>query len=328
MVGVRFAIGSGLVVGLIVGLVGVSGCAWPCAEGALRVPGQGCVADDDGDGLRAPQDLCPQAAEDPDTFEDSDGCPEADNDQDAVCDEGLSSPECQGADLCPMDPEDRDGFEDEDGCPDPDNDQDGILDIVDACPFEPEDKDNFGDEEGCPDPDNDQDGILDAGDMCPNEPEIFNAFEDEDGCPDRGTTLTMGDNIQVLERISFDTGRHQVKKRFVMVIKSVADTMINNPELVLMEVVGHCDDQEGSADLSQRRAQGVMELLVESGVDAARLKAVSKGAEQPLMSVMDFDGSALSLELQRKARAQNRRVEFNIVEVDRSKQGVEPSSKP
>ncbi len=42
--------------------------------------------DRDGDGLTAPQDRCPDQAEDPDGFEDGDGCPDPDNDGDGLAD--------------------------------------------------------------------------------------------------------------------------------------------------------------------------------------------------------------------------------------------------
>jgi outer membrane protein OmpA-like peptidoglycan-associated protein len=95
--------------------------------------------DRDGDGISDADDICPDAAEDADGFEDGDGCPEPgpDSDRDGVLDV---------TDRCPEQPEDRDQFEDEDGCPDPDNDGDGVLDVSDACPSEK----GVAEERGCP----------------------------------------------------------------------------------------------------------------------------------------------------------------------------------
>ncbi|MDP2363888.1 MAG: hypothetical protein Q8M94_08980, partial [Ignavibacteria bacterium] len=104
--------------------------------------------DSDGDGIKNNVDLCPDAKEDFDGFEDEDGCPDPDNDKDGILD---------SQDKCPDQPEDKDGFEDWDGCPDFDNDADGILDVNDKCPDEAEDIDGFQDEDGCPDLDNDGD---------------------------------------------------------------------------------------------------------------------------------------------------------------------------
>lgn len=67
------------------------------------------AGDRDGDGIPDERDLCPEAAEDRDAFEDHDGCPELDNDRDGIPDR---------EDKCPNEPETKNGFEDEDGCAD------------------------------------------------------------------------------------------------------------------------------------------------------------------------------------------------------------------
>ncbi len=69
----------------------------------------GGSTDGDGDGLKNSDDLCPDAAEDRDDFEDADGCPDPDNDRDRILD---------AQDKCPNEPETYNGVEDEDGCPD------------------------------------------------------------------------------------------------------------------------------------------------------------------------------------------------------------------
>jgi outer membrane protein OmpA-like peptidoglycan-associated protein len=131
--------------------------------------------DVDGDGIPNRKDDCPDAAEDPDGFEDADGCPDLDNDSDGVDDE---------RDDCPLKPEDEDGYRDGDGCPDLDNDGDGLDDVEDGCPDKAEDEDGFQDSDGCPDPDNDGDGIPDGRDGCPLEEEDKDGFRDDDGCPE------------------------------------------------------------------------------------------------------------------------------------------------
>ncbi|ATB48543.1 OmpA family protein [Corallococcus macrosporus] len=65
--------------------------------------------DTDGDGLVDSEDLCPNAAEDTDGFEDEDGCPDPDNDQDGIPD---------AEDQCPLEAETINGVKDDDGCPD------------------------------------------------------------------------------------------------------------------------------------------------------------------------------------------------------------------
>ena len=139
-------------------------------------------ADQDGDGVRDRDDLCPADPEDLDGFQDADGCPDYDNDADGVPDI---------LDGAPNDPEDYDGFEDRDGVPDRDNDQDGVPDREDLCPDEAEDLDGHNDDDGCPDDfaDRDGDGVEDALDGCPDEPEDQDGFEDDDGCPEADNDL-------------------------------------------------------------------------------------------------------------------------------------------
>jgi hypothetical protein len=101
-------------------------------------------ADDDGDGVFAGDDQCPEEVEEQDGYDDEDGCPDPDNDGDGVPDE---------EDQCPAEAESQNGIDDEDGCPEADGDGDGVLGSEDKCPREAEDKDGVDDEDGCPDPD-------------------------------------------------------------------------------------------------------------------------------------------------------------------------------
>jgi hypothetical protein len=98
--------------------------------------------DTDGDGVADTDDLCVDAVEDNDGFEDRDGCPDFDNDFDGIYDT---------KDGCPDKAEDFDGFNDTDGCPDPDNDRDGIADEQDRCPNKAETANQYKDDDGCPD---------------------------------------------------------------------------------------------------------------------------------------------------------------------------------
>ncbi|MBL8624086.1 MAG: OmpA family protein [Myxococcales bacterium] len=61
------------------------------------------ATDDDGDGITAWNDLCPDRAEDPDDVEDDDGCPDLDDDEDGRPDSEDGCPEIAAAtaDGCP-----------------------------------------------------------------------------------------------------------------------------------------------------------------------------------------------------------------------------------
>ncbi|MBZ0238618.1 MAG: OmpA family protein [Deltaproteobacteria bacterium] len=254
--------------------------------------------DTDGDGILDPDDQCVTEAEDQDGFEDENGCPDLDDDQDGIPD---------ATDQCKLDPEDQDGFEDENGCPDPDNDQDGILDTADGCPMEAEDLDGFEDENGCPEADNDKDGIVDADDRCPLEPEVFNGVDDADGCPDTGgpTATVTGDQVEILERIEFDTNRAKIRRKSYKILDAVVGAL-NAHATLRVRIEGHTDDKaaEGfNQTLSERRAEAVKAYLVKKGVAADRLETAGFGESRPRA-----EGTSAA------ARATNRRVEFVIIQ--------------
>ena len=216
-------------------------------------------------------------------------------------------------DRCRLVPEDKDGFEDTDGCPDPDNDKDGIPDATDKCPDQAEDKDGFEDADGCPDPDNDKDGIPDATDKCPLEPETINGVNDDDGCPDEGTPeVRLGPHeIETLRPIFFATDRSRVRHAFYRMLGQVASLMKAHPEIGRVGIEGHTD-ATGPADwnqhLSMRRANAVVDFLVEQGIERARLVPIGQAEKLPWASNETPWG-----------RAQNRRVVFHV-------EGVNPEA--
>ena len=284
--------------------------------------------DNDQDGILDADDACINEPEDMDGFQDEDGCPDSDNDQDGILDPDDACPndagpeETQGCpdtdgdgiidseDKCPNDPEDFDEFEDEDGCPDPDNDQDTILDVDDKCPMDPEDMDGFEDEDGCPDPDNDQDGIPDKVDKCPFQPETINGNEDDDGCPDKGKSKVVitKTKIEILDKVFFDYNKATIKTRSFNLLNQVASIIKANPKVTKIRVEGHTDSKgndEYNMNLSQERANSVLNYLKERGVDTNRLKSVGYGETKPIAS-----------NAKKRGRSQNRRVEFTILEID------------
>ncbi len=308
--------------------------AWRVFLGLAYARPLNCDPDEDGVGCDGTTDMCPMQAEDFDNFEDTDGCPDDDNDNDGIIDrrdECPNSPEDEDGfeddngcpdpdndndgildadDACPDVAEDVDGFEDADGCPDTDNDNDGILDTDDACPDVAEDIDGFEDEDGCPDLDNDRDGLADADDTCPNEPEDFDGYEDTDGCPEEGAgivTLTC-DRINIGEAVHFETNSDVIEARSFDLLNQVAGVIQGASYLRLLRVEGHTDDRgsdEYNQELSERRAASVMRFLVEAGVEASRLTSQGLGETTPIADNGNSTG-----------RAQNRRVEFHVVEQD------------
>jgi outer membrane protein OmpA-like peptidoglycan-associated protein len=215
-------------------------------------------------------------------------------------------------DKCPDQPEDKDQFEDEDGCPDPDNDNDGILDADDECPEVAEDIDRWQDLDGCPEEDNDGDGILDAVDECPNDPEVKNGFEDEDGCPDetgkKKLVVVKREKIEINDKIFFAYDSDRILPRSYDLLDKVAAVINDHKEIPAIFIEGHTDSEgsdEYNRDLSDRRAKSVRTHLIDKGVADERLKAEGFGEDRPIAGNATEDG-----------KAQNRRVEFRIVDLE------------
>ena len=215
----------------------------------------------------------------PDTVPDSDG-------------DGLSDP----TDNCPEIAEDKDGFEDDDGCPDEDNDKDGVTDRMDRCPLEVGVVENGG----CPDTDRDRDTVVDRLDNCPDEPGPVKNH----GCKDKQLVVFTGGSIDLLDIVYFKTNKAEIQKRSWKLLRNVAAVVAAHTEIQKITVEGHTDDQgddDYNKDLSQRRAQAVVDFLIASGVTAQLLVPIGFGEERPLQD----NGS-------KKGRAANRRVEFHI----------------
>ena len=209
------------------------------------------------------------------------------------------------ADQCPQAREDIDGFQDEDGCPDLDNDLDGFPDRRDACPDEKGGEPWVVDSlDGCkPWSDRDGDGIHDDDDACPDKAERVNGVNDEDGCPDFKVVVTK-ERIDFDQKVMFATGTADLEPVSLDLLQAIAQVMIDNPQVLLVEVGGHTDDVGSDASnkkLSQARAEAVVAQLVVFGVAPGRLSAKGYGESKPVIK-----------DTTEEARAANRRVEFVV----------------
>jgi OOP family OmpA-OmpF porin len=90
------------------------------------------------------------------------------------------------------------------------------------------------------------------------------------------------------------------------IVEAVAGVLKTNPYILRVEVGGHASS-EGSdtynLDLSKRRMVEVVRLLTDRGVEKERMKPVGYGESKPITTNDTEEG-----------RAQNRRVEFNILQ--------------
>jgi len=263
---------------------------------------------------------CPYGEEDLDGFEDKDACADPDNDRDNILDE---------ADMCPNEPETPNKWDDKDGCPDEalafnstldgkedpdtmsrDNDGDSIPNAYDHCPDLAEDFDGYEDGDGCPEPDNDSDGVPDLADRCTTLAEVKNGFEDDDGCPDVPTGPVRIDDlarqITITDKIYFDTGKATIQERSFGLLDAIATLLVSRDDIKRLRIEGHTDDvgpSELNKRLSSERATSVASYLTGKGVTSDRLETLGVGEDAPIDNNKTSSG-----------RANNRRVEFEIVE--------------
>lgn len=210
-------------------------------------------------------------------------------------------------DACPDVPEDHQQPNPSDGCPAPsDRDKDGIPDDKDKCPDVPEDRDGIDDEDGCPEDDVDKDGIPDAEDACPREPGKKSPDPKQNGCPQFIRRIEGSNEIAILKKIEFDTGKATIKAGSLPILDEVAELLKANPTIKKVSVEGHTDGRgahEMNMKLSNDRAGSCVTYLIQKGVEASRLAAVGFGPDKPIDS-NDTD----------PGRQKNRRTEFHILE--------------
>ena len=101
--------------------------------------------------------------------------------------------------------------------------------------------------------------------------------------------------------ITFDLNKADIKPASMSEINRIKQLMDENPELCY-EVQGHTDSTgtpESNQKLSEKRAQAIVDKLVELGISPDRLTAVGKGQYAPIADNATEEG-----------RAKNRRVVF------------------
>ncbi len=143
---------------------------------------------------------------------------------------------------------------------------------------------------GCPDPDGSKTQGLDRGEDDP----AFMASQ----------SLSESERLMVTEKIYFGFDKYDLSPQAQAVLQRKADIIRSKPNLrVLIE--GHCDErgtQEYNIALGNRRALAAQRYLINLGVPANQLEAISYGEERPAAQGHNEN-----------AWAQNRRAEFNPV---------------
>ncbi len=122
--------------------------------------------------------------------------------------------------------------------------------------------------------------------------------------PRKPLARIAGKNIRIRRQVNFATDSAEILPSSDPLLSEVADLIVRNPHLELIEIQGHTDNRGGRAHnktLSTERAAAVRAWLVSHGVDSSRLEATGYGPDRPLVPNITSAN-----------RARNRRVQFVI----------------
>jgi peptidoglycan-associated lipoprotein len=147
--------------------------------------------------------------------------------------------------------------------------------------------------------------------------------------------LTAIDKPIELPNIFYDFGKWDLRPESMVSLDKLVETLNDNPE-VTIELMSHTDSrdtEEYNLDLSQKRAQSVVQYLIEKGIDPERLSPKGYGESTP--KVVDDEISAqnpflrlgatlneptinsLATDEQKEVAHQiNRRTEFRVLRTD------------
>jgi OOP family OmpA-OmpF porin len=143
--------------------------------------------------------------------------------------------------------------------------------------------------------------LPDCGDaVAMAEPEPASVAEPE---PAPAPAAVAAPVVVSFDNIVFENNSAELKAESKPVLDEVVGKINDNPDIKSITVVGHTDSNGAAAynkDLSQRRAQSVVDYLQARGVTTP-LTAKGMGEEKPIADNATREG-----------RAQNRRVEFEV----------------
>jgi len=150
-------------------------------------------------------------------------------------------------------------------------------------------------------------------------------------------TIYLASTTHVIDlpNIFYDYAKWDLRPESMVSLDNLVETLNDNPN-VTIELMSHTDSRGTPADnqeLSQKRAQSVVDYLISKGIQADRLKARGYGESQPkvvdekvkaqydFLEIGDILTEAFinqlgSVELQEKAHQVNRRTEFKVLSTD------------
>lgn len=112
-------------------------------------------------------------------------------------------------------------------------------------------------------------------------------------------------NIQILDKVQFETGSDKLLPVSFPLLDQVAQVMLENEQIELIEIQGHTDST-GSAGINRKlsaaRAESVKRYLMDKKIAKGRMTAKGYGPDVPIADNATPEG-----------RDANRRVEFKIL---------------
>jgi OOP family OmpA-OmpF porin len=126
--------------------------------------------------------------------------------------------------------------------------------------------------------------------------------------PPKSTVTVKDGRLGVPGNIVYETGKAIIKPESEPTLNALKDFMEQNKNFTRIRIEGHTDNVGKSPDnlkLSQDRALAVVTWLSDHGVAKDRCLAVGFGDSKPIADNKTDDG-----------KAQNRRTEFHIAEID------------
>ncbi|HQD35445.1 MAG TPA: OmpA family protein, partial [Bacteroidales bacterium] len=118
--------------------------------------------------------------------------------------------------------------------------------------------------------------------------------------------LKVGETI-ILRNIYFDFDKATLRPQSIEELDHLYQFLVNNPTAII-EISAHTDrigSYEYNINLSKRRAQAVVDYLINKGIDSKRLITKGYGFTKPVATNLTEEGRQL-----------NRRVEFKILSYD------------
>jgi peptidoglycan-associated lipoprotein len=160
----------------------------------------------------------------------------------------------------------------------------------------------------------------------------------QDKSADFRTTIYLSNIRETIElsnsNVFYDFGKWDLRPEAMVSLDKLIETLSDNPTITI-ELMAHTDSrdsEEFNLDLSQKRAQSVVDYLIERGVDPVRLTAMGYGESMPKTvtkrisesyaflsegTVLEEDFiESLPVTQQEEAHQLNRRTEFRVLRTD------------